>query len=102
MSWLYERGVHEALKQYVFAMDRHSCLRCGRCIPDPIKNERGSAVTYLVAYHLKPLKAGGADVPENLVTLCNSCYQGVQSRGIDFTLPERCRGDVQICRAGRS
>jgi 5-methylcytosine-specific restriction endonuclease McrA len=53
------------LRQRVRYRDGNACRNCGR---------RGADGHRLSVHHITPAKYGGADVYENLITLCTKCH----------------------------
>ena len=56
------------LRRFVLERDKHHCVRCDKRFPAKM----------LQAHHLIPRAEGGADRPDNLLTLCNSCHNFVE------------------------
>ncbi len=56
------------IRRFVFERDKHHCLRC----------DKRFSPRQLQAHHLIPRDKGGADRPDNLLTLCNPCHDFVE------------------------
>ena len=70
----YQRGPQygfENVKEYVRCRDGYKCRKCG-------------SKTHLEVHHIIQRKDGGANRPDNLVTLCHECHAALH-RG-EFTL----------------
>jgi len=79
----YGEGWTEVLRERVRALDGHLCVRCNR--------SRNEDERKLDVHHLVSVRKGGEHTEENLITLCAQCHARVDSAGIDFVLPNRCK-----------
>lgn len=81
---------HRALRAHIFHCDGFACVRCGAAgvnVPDDYDGSRVLFTNTLVSNgfrdmlildHILTRKAGGANVVENLQTLCETCNKGKQ------------------------
>lgn len=65
------------LRRKVFKRDKFQCQRC--------KKFFGEDGLQLQAHHIIP-RPKGKTVPNNLVSLCNSCHDFVELNGFDFDM----------------
>lgn len=69
-KWMYQKGINYGYantKAYVLSRDGYTCQHCrGKS-----KNER------LEVHHIVFRRNGGSDEPENLMTLCQACHDGL-------------------------
>lgn len=69
-KWMYQKGINYGYantKAYVLTRDGYTCQHCrGKS-----KNER------LEVHHIVFRRNGGSDEPENLMTLCKACHDGL-------------------------
>jgi len=56
-------------REIALERDDHTCQRCGNEVIDDLEAAKSAN-----AHHIIPVAAGGPDVPENLVTLCEGCH----------------------------
>ena len=69
----------EATRKRVLDRDGHACRFCDMSEDEhQEKHDQG-----LHAHHVLPRNAGGEDVPENLITVCVSCHQTIESAHAD-------------------
>jgi len=67
-------------------------FQIGQQLRISIKNRDGNKCQiceiseYLIVHHKTPLRFGGSDDPNNLITLCHSCHVGVEYLSIGHTL----------------
>lgn len=66
-------AVSKRLRYEVLRRDGHACCYCGAAAPE----------VKLTVDHVVPVALGGKDVPENLVTACESCNSGKSSSSPD-------------------
>ncbi|QIO25467.1 HNH endonuclease [Haloarcula sp. JP-L23] len=76
----------ETLRERVLERDNYTCQRCGSESDDV----RTQAEVNLHCHHIIPKAAGGPDVMENAVTLCERCHKRVhrERSNIHETAPE--------------
>lgn len=53
------------LRHMVFDRDNYTCQRCGRRTWKP------------QCHHIKPVKMGGSNHPDNLITVCALCHEEI-------------------------
>ena len=75
------RSIAQSTRQIVLERDSNQCQRCGAEITP--KDEAGADFQL---HHIIPVAAGGANKPDNLVTLCNDCHMRAHQQM--KTLPE--------------
>ncbi len=63
------RSLSPSTRQTVLERDEYQCQRCNVDVTP--MNEEG---TDFQLHHIIPFSAGGANHPDNLVTLCNDCH----------------------------
>ena len=56
-------------REYVLYRDGHKCRICGGKSKDMV----------LEVHHVIPRSAGGTDRPDNLITLCSHCHEGIHN-----------------------
>lgn len=64
-TWL-TGGFNQGIKNAILERDSYCCFICGK-------------TTRLHVHHIIPRIEGGANAPENLVTLCAGCHRSVES-----------------------
>ena len=64
----------QAVRERVLRRDGYECRFCG-VSNDTHQNEHGSG---LHAHHIIPAADGGRDLPDNLITVCNSCHRTLE------------------------
>lgn len=67
------RSIPDGIRFQVLQNDNHTCRYCGRTPPD----------VKLVIDHLLPVKLGGTDELNNLITSCEECNSGKSAKLID-------------------
>ena len=75
--WLYQRGPqlgYHNVKAYILARDNYTCQCC--------KNKRKKKDDKLHVHHIQWKSTGGADQPNNLIVLCESCHDDVHKKTI--------------------
>lgn len=71
-----ENAEWKAVAKVVKARDKHSCQSCGLKVG-------------LSVHHILPRSDGGSDLPQNLITLCNTCHDEVEELGFKNELQIR-------------
>ncbi len=69
-GWTYQKGQqfgYYNIKAFILARDKHTCQKCS-------KNKQGLK---LHVHHVIFKSNGGTDTPNNLITLCAKCHDGV-------------------------
>lgn len=85
---LYQQGInfgYANTKAFVLHRDNHSCQRKGCKSKDNRKE----------VHHIIFKKNGGSDEPENLITLCKCCHDGVHDGTIDLKLVGKKKGNLK-------
>jgi hypothetical protein len=72
--WNGSRWIHPAVRRAIYVRDGHACMYCGA---------RESARCKLSLDHVVPKCLGGADEPENLVTVCCRCNFRRQDKSLE-------------------
>ena len=62
---LYSTPAWRTLRQQILERDNHLCTKCG-------------TTECLEVHHKIPLRFGGQNTPDNLITLCASCHRIVE------------------------
>ena len=70
----YARGNY---RMEIFQRDNHKCKICGTCPDDNVHVK-------LEIHHIKPWEEGGFSTPENLITLCSTCHEGIKTVNRDI------------------
>ncbi|GAH99739.1 unnamed protein product, partial [marine sediment metagenome] len=76
----YQNGVQKNFwntREYVIFRDNHTCQSCKGSSKDPV----------LEVHHLESRQTGG-DIPDNLITLCNTCHQNYHKGKLYLKLKE--------------
>ena len=68
--WMY-RALNPSIRSQVLDRDRRTCTNCGK-------------KSKLQVHHIVPIRKGGSDDLDNLITLCSKCHAQVE--------PRRCMG----------
>jgi 5-methylcytosine-specific restriction endonuclease McrA len=87
-KWLYQRGANYGYantKGYILARDGHECKKCKGKAKDSKKE----------VHHIIWRSRGGGDEPENLVTLCKSCHDGVHGGTVRLSLKGKEKGQLK-------
>ena len=74
----YQNGVQKNFwntREYVIFRDNHTCQGCKGKSKDPV----------LEVHHLESRQTGG-DIPDNLVTLCNTCHRKVSKGKLELMI----------------
>ena len=74
----YQNGVQKNFwntREYVIFRDNHICQGCKGKSKDPV----------LEVHHLESRQTGG-DIPDNLITLCNTCHRKVSKGKLELTV----------------
>lgn len=58
------------LRMEIFERDNYCCKICGSSPDDGVHVK-------IEAHHIKPWEEGGISSPENLITLCKTCHEGI-------------------------
>jgi len=88
MSGEQQSQTWEATRKQVLDRDGHACRFCDMTEKEhQEKHDQG-----LHAHHVLPRNAGGRDVHENLITVCISCHQTIESAHAD-AVEEHIRSD---------
>ena len=80
VHWAYQKGIQygfENLKAAVRSRDGYICQKCGK--------KKGR----MEVHHINPRSKGGADIAENLVTVCPDCHEKIHSGKIPNFTKER-------------
>ena len=84
---LYQKGINYGFantKAYILNRDNHTCCHC-----------RGkSKQSRLEVHHIIYRKNNGSDEPENLVTLCKACHDGIHEEKITLRKKGKKKGQL--------
>lgn len=76
------------LRYTILERDGYTCQDCG--------SKRGDPGVRLQVHHIRPVRQGGKNQPENLITLCSGCHAGRHAlMGLNVTVDELLRPDLE-------
>jgi len=76
------KGSRSGYANHIFRRDNYTCQKCGEF--HGVINERGIKLpttnTKLEVHHIKQVRHGGDDAPDNLMTVCAKCHKEIHGR----------------------